>query len=194
MNCGNRRRHHRSCLVAALLLLAGCAARQPAPDSTTWQPDEATRTAYQAALSQLSAGDLDAAAAQLQSIHQAHPSLAGPVANLGLIAMRQGERDQARGYFQQALAAHPEHLHSLNALGVLARQDADFETAERYYRQALAVNPDFQPALRNLGILLELYRGELAEALALYQRYQALQPEEDPQVSEWIFDLDRRIE
>jgi len=48
MNCGNRRRHHRSCLVAALLLLAGCAARQPAPDSTTWQPDEATRTARRA--------------------------------------------------------------------------------------------------------------------------------------------------
>ena len=84
-------------------------------------------------------------------------------------------------------------VHSLNQLGLLAREQGKFEQAEQYYRQALAIQPDQPQVLRNLAILLDLYRGKLAEALSLYQRYQGLLEEEDAQVKDWIFDLKNRL-
>ena len=44
----------------------------------------------------------------------------------------------------------------------------------------------------NLGILHDLYLGDGARALALYDRYLALSPGGDATVSKWVADLRRR--
>mgnify|MGYP000329475949 CR=1 FL=1 len=84
-------------------------------------------------------------------------------------------------------------LYSLNYLGVIARQSGEFDLAERYYREALLINENDLASIRNLGILLDLYRGNLAEALALYERYQMLNNSGDPKIKDWIFDIKNRI-
>ncbi|MEO0578005.1 MAG: hypothetical protein AAFZ58_04890, partial [Pseudomonadota bacterium] len=60
------------------------------------------------------------------------------------------------------------------------------------YLKAVTVSPEYPLAHLNLGILNELYLGRLAEALESYQTYQALTPDEDPNVARWITDLTRR--
>jgi tetratricopeptide (TPR) repeat protein len=81
---------------------------------------------------------------------------------------------------------------ALNYLGQIMREKGDFDQAESYYRQALDQNPEDITAIRNLGILLDLYRGQFADALPLYEQYQSLLDEPDPQVKDWIFDIKNR--
>src|SRR5690606_33140267 len=84
-------------------------------------------------------------------------------------------------------------VHSLNQLAMLAREKGQFEQAEKHYRQVLALEPANPVVIRNLAILLDLYRGKLDEALALYEQYQSLQEEPDAKVKDWIFDLKNRL-
>ncbi|BES70429.1 hypothetical protein RE428_14470 [Marinobacter nanhaiticus D15-8W] len=187
----------RLCLaVVAALLLSACASQTPTPDvepETEGAVAPEVASAFAEAVALKRAGETVAAETEFLKLNGAHPDLPGPLANLGIIALERDENEQAEAYFQKAVAADPAHLHSLNYLGVLARQRGDFQAAEGYYRAALAVDPDFQPAVRNLAILLDLYRGEFDEALALYRHYQALQPEPDPKLKDWIFDLENRM-
>lgn len=183
-------------VLAVAVVLSACAMQTPVPDVETEAegavaPEVAAAFADAVALKK--AGETVAAETEFLKLNAAHPDLPGPLANLGIIAMERDEDEQAEAYFQKAVAADPAHLHSLNFLGVLARQRGDFEAAEGYYRAALAVDADFQPAVRNLAILLDLYRGELDEALALYRHYQELQSEPDPRLKDWIFDLENRM-
>ncbi len=103
------------------------------------------------------------------------------------------DHDQSQSQEQQAKAARANEVAVLNNRGVQAREQGDFKESEAYYRQALAIAPDYQPALINLAILLELYQGRLQEALDLVEQVQAMQVEPDPQVENWVFDLNNRI-
>lgn len=80
-----------------------------------------------------------------------------------------------------------------NYLGMIARTEGAFDEAESAYRSALNIDADFLPALRNLAILLDLYRGDIAQALPLYERYQSLLDEPDAQVKDWVFDIKSRL-
>jgi tetratricopeptide (TPR) repeat protein len=205
--------HRRVLGLLTIALLAGCAATpdsaqtsdsggriEAAGEAGTGDEGEAEvaareqlRARYADAVALKQGGEHERARAEFLRMHEAHPELSGPAANLGIIAMEQDDRDQAIAYFRQATTETRPHPHALNALGVLAREDGAFDEAEDYYRRALAARPDFQPAIKNLAILLELYRGELEEALVLVERLQALQPEPDPTIKGWIFDLKNRI-
>ena len=68
-----------------------------------------------------------------------------------------------------------------------------FEEARDNYEKALKIDPNYAYAHLNYGILLDLYLGELDNALDHYQTYQKLAPEEDKEVEKWIVDLERRI-
>lgn len=192
--------HWRTVLIVSVLVtLAACATTEPVPEQPATdeqaqaQADAFVRSQFTDAIALKKAGDVAQAEAHFLDLSQAHPELTGPLANLGIIAMERGDREQAQDYFNQVIALDPMHLHALNGLGVLARERGVFSEAEGYYRQALDADADFAPALKNLAILLELYQGRLEEALALVERYQALQDEPDPQLEGWVFDLKNRI-
>lgn len=176
-------------LALAALFIAGCAST---PDSGGGANTELT-SRFDDAVALKKGGAVDQARSEFLAIHRAHPELAGPAANLGILAMESSDHEQARAFFKQAVSGDRPSPHALNALGVLAREQGDFDQAENYYRRALEAQPDFEPAVRNLAILLELYRGQLAEALVLVERLQSIQTEPDPAVKSWIFDLENRI-
>ena len=191
-------RCRRAGLIMMVVLLSACAATGPEPGESDQAGEqeaigETLRADFADAVALKKTGELPEAEARFLALNEAHPDLAGPLANLGIIAMERNDVARAEEYFLQVIALQPEHAHALNHLGVIAREQGSFEQAERYYRQALAGNPDFQPALKNLAILLELYQGRLDEALALVEQYQALQDEPDPMLEGWIFDLKNRM-
>lgn len=73
------------------------------------------------------------------------------------------------------------------------RRQGDFAGALEAWNAALAQQPDDAQAHLNLGVLHDLYLGHPAEALARYERFQALQAGgPDPQVAKWIAEVRRR--
>ncbi len=78
------------------------------------------------------------------------------------------------------------------ALGVARRRQGQFKGARDAYDQALALNPMHADALLDQAILHDLYLGQRARALDLYQGYLALLPSGDATVSKWVADLKTR--
>jgi Flp pilus assembly protein TadD len=80
----------------------------------------------------------------------------------------------------------------LNQLGVAQRRAGQFEQARAAYEAAIALNPDATAPQLNLAILLDLYLGDNARALALYQRCQELSPADAPLLGRWAAELKAR--
>ncbi|MGP4845786.1 tetratricopeptide repeat protein [Marinobacter sp. 1Y8] len=187
------------CLMVAVFasLLAACASTPdtaPVDENSSLTDEQAeVQARFHEAVVLQNSGDLDGAKEIYLGLHEANPELAAPLVNLGAIAMAQDKPGDAEVLFEQAVAIDPAQLQSLNALGMLARERGDFDTAESDYRQALENDPDFAPAVLNLAILLDLYRGQLTEALRYYEHYQTIAPEPNPRLKDWIFDIKNRI-
>jgi len=201
-------------MLVTASLLSACASNSKLP-STSSESEQARASLLEEARSQFSKAvdlinqnhasneDLDEAKELLLSVNKANPEYLGPIMNLGIIAVKQDQLSDAKSYFQQVVDLNATkkvaqqnlklRLASLNYLGVIAREEGQFDEAEKYYREVLAQEPNDKAALRNLAILLDLYRGQLVEALALYKQYQGLLDEHDSKVKDWIFDVNSRI-
>lgn len=210
-----------SLAAAALLALAGCdsigfrskpATAAPAPAASASAPvgaasapgdaagavvlaevTPATQRAFDDALAALKAGRDAEARTRLQAIARSDPELAGPHANLGLIARHAGRLDEAVAELERATALDPRQPVMWNQLGITYRQDGQFAKARAAYEHAIALDPGYATAIVNLGVLEDLYLGEPAQALALYTRYLALTPAGDPLVAKWVADLHNRL-
>lgn len=80
----------------------------------------------------------------------------------------------------------------LNQQGIDLRKAGQFAKAREAYEQAIAKDASYAPAALNLGILFDLYLGDNARALALYDRYLALTPQGDSTVTKWVAELKNR--
>lgn len=181
-------------LLALMGWLGGCAT---SPDiggeASAPSPQTVLQQNFRGAVAAMVADNHESARQKFEALHENHPERTGPLANLGILAFSAGDQERARAYFAQVLALDAAHPVALNHLGVLARQAGEFTQAESYYRDALAAESDYLPALMNLAILLDIYLGRPAEALALYEQYQALAKDPNPRLKDWIFDAKNRI-
>ena len=123
------------------------------------------------------AGRLSEAEAAYQRLLAREPALPDSWYNLAVLQKKLGHFDAALVSYSQALhhgVTQPEEVH-LNR-GVIysdcLRQDA---AAESELKTALSRNPNYIPALLNLANLCEDL-GKRDEALALYERILALEP------------------
>jgi len=195
-------------VVIMALLTVGCAgtatntnavtAVATTPKPSAVKPPEAAvnsnvRTQYDAAVGAMRSGNISQAKNMMANLTQSSPDLAGPYVNLGIIHFRADEIEKAEQAFQQALKVNPKSAVSLNHLGIIYRGKGKFNEARENYENALRIDPNYAYAHLNFGILLDLYLGELENALAHYQRFQQLAPKEDKEVMKWIVDLERRI-
>lgn len=185
-------------LLTLALLLSACAGTKvlvkEASKERVDTVDAQVVQQYKNGLELQKKGKHEQAIAIYEALHQRHPGYIGPLVNLGIIAMKQERFEEAKHYFFQVIELEAQQKQALNYLGMLARINGEFEQAEVYYRQALAVDPNYPDAVRNLGILLDLYRGRFEEALTLYEHYQSLQTDPDPQIKDWIFDTKNRLQ
>lgn len=185
----------RAGLMLTVAALAGCATGPGPGDSREADKGAVTpefRSQYQQVVA-LMDQDPVRARQELEQLHQVRPELTGPLLNLCILDFRDDRTEAARACFEKVLVKAPEQPDALNHLGVLARQEGAFGEAEDYYRRALTADPEHLPSIRNLGIVLDLYQGRHREALDLYQEYQALLPEPDPMVAQWVADLKNRL-
>ena len=165
------------------------AARTPA---STGPIAPATQRAYDDALALLRAGHPAEAERGFRALTLSDPDLAGPHANLGLIAREAGRLPEAVAELEKATTLAPGLAVAWNQLGLAYRQNGDFTQARDAYGHAITIDPNYAAAVLNLGVLDDLYLGDSAQALALYTRYLALTPAGDPVVTKWVADVRNR--
>jgi Flp pilus assembly protein TadD len=191
------------CALAVALLAAGCASNpkpevpvaastQPAAGATLPAVDVAAQRSFDEARRALAAGQTAEAEARFLALTQSNPELGGPHASLGLIYQQAGKTHEAVLQFEAAVKASPQQPAYLNQLGVAYRQTGQFDKAREAYEKAISLAPDQTAAMLNLGILHDLYLGDPARALELYERYLMLTPAGDAMVSKWVVDLKNR--
>ena len=152
----------------------------------------ATQRAYDDALALMRAGHAADAERGFRALTQSDPDLAGPHANLGLLARQGGHLPEAVKELEKATALAPGLAVAWNQLGLAYRQSGEFTKARDAYGRALAIDPNYATAVLNLGVLDDLYLGDSAHALELYTRYLALTPAGDPAVAKWVADVKNR--
>jgi len=186
---------HRIVIMLLLLVMTACASFEKTKQTTDTPIGVNTEIQhrFERALNHQKQGEYDQAKVIYQSIVSQEPLYISPVLNLGIIAINQARFDEAKNFFEAVIESDKTHPVALNYLGFIAREAGDFDLSETYYRQIIVVDPNDLNAIRNLGILLDLYRGRLEDALALYEQYQGLLAEPDPKIKDWIFDTKNRL-
>jgi Flp pilus assembly protein TadD len=193
-------------LLAVALLAAGCAsspkldaqdqsaaaAAKVAASSVAPPVDAAAQRSFDEARRALAAGQTAEAERRFLALTRSNPELGGPFAGLGLIYQQAGKPAEAVQQFEAAVKASPQQPAYLNQLGVAYRQQGQFDKAREAYEKAISLAPDHATAMLNLGILNDLYLGDPARALELYERYLLLTPAGDATVSKWVVDLKNR--
>jgi tetratricopeptide (TPR) repeat protein len=167
-------------------------AAAPAPAASLAPASPAAQRAFDDALALLRANRPADAERAFRAIAQSDPDLAGPHANLGLIARNAGRLPEAVTELERAVQLDPRMAAAWNQLAIAYRQQGQFAKARTAYETALAIDPSYAGAALNLGILNDLYLGEPARALELYNRYLELTPAGDPTVVKWVAELKNR--
>lgn len=179
--------------LLAMIVLSGCVTAPTPPESDTQAEQAMLEASFNEAVQAMEQGDPAEARSRFEQLAEDYPDKAGPMVNLGIIAFQEGDTEMATTWFERALEVNPDQVQALNHLGVIARNAGEFDDAEGYYRAALAVEPDYAPAILNLAFLLDIYLGNPAEAVDLYERYQSVASEPHPRLEDWIFDAKNRI-
>ena len=171
---------------------AGASAIAAPKAASTGPIAPATQRAYDDALALMRAGHAADAERGFRALTRSDPDLAGPHANLGLLARQAGHFPEAVSELEKATTLAPGLAVAWNQLGLAYRQSGEFTKARAAYDSALAIDPNYATAVLNLGVLDDLYLGDSARALELYTRYLALTPAGDPVVTKWVADVKNR--
>lgn len=110
---------------------------------------------------------------------------------------RYGKAERSEGSLdrteiEKALQARPQDAAAHNQLGIVLRREGRFAEAKAAYEKAIALAPTQATPVLNLAVLTDLYLQQPAQALALYERVQALLPAQDTQVGKWIAEVKSR--
>lgn len=177
----------------ALLAAPATAVLETKPTPKALPPvDAATQAQFDHALQTQRAGRTDDALRLWAAFTLAHSELGGAHANLGVLHRQAGRDAEAIAALERAVKLSPSQPRYFNELGISYRNVGQFAKAQQAYESALALDASHAPALLNLGILHDLYLGNGAKALALYERYLALTTVGDPAVTKWAADLRQR--
>jgi Flp pilus assembly protein TadD len=117
--------------------------------------------------------------------------------NLFKARMALGDSPEALGELEkQARERGAASARLENLWGSVLVSQGNFTGARTVFETIRAAQPDYALAARNLGIVLDMYLGDLQGALEQYTAYRALlqqQGRQDPQLDNWLADLNNRL-
>ncbi|MDP5210660.1 tetratricopeptide repeat protein [Microbulbifer sp. 2205BS26-8] len=182
-------------LLGLALIVTACAGTQTPTgkisDYTAVRVSGSVKRDFERSLDHLAEREYEFAIALLQSVVAREQRLPAPYINLGIAHYQMDNEKDAEDAFLRALELDENHPVATNELAVLYRRQGRFADARHLYVHALAENPEYLPLIKNLGILCDLYLQDLECALAQFQHYVQLEPQ-DQDVSIWLADLKRR--
>ena len=152
----------------------------------------AVQRSFDDARKALRAGRTDEAERGFRALAKEHPELGGAHANLGLIYRHANKLPESVAELELAVRASPSQALYYNQLGISYRESGQFQKAREAYEKAIDLDASYASPILNLGILHDLYLWDGPRALELYDRYLALSPGGDAQVSKWVADLKNR--
>ncbi len=174
------------CLSGALISACTSLPQGAVPISTQ------TEAAFRQAVALAKAGQTTKAISAFTRIARAEPKLTGAHVNLGMLFLTQSEYQKSVDELNTAIELNPTHAIAYAHLGLALRKQGKFDMAKAAYEHAIQLDSRYALAHLNLGILLDLYLGDVNEALVQYRRYQALDGDKDKTVEKWIVDLERQ--
>ncbi len=154
--------------------------------------DAATRRNFDQAVILINNRDFEQAIALLEPVVETSPGVTAPYINLAMVYRKVDKSKLAEEQLKTALNLIPAHPVASNEYGLLLRKAGRFDEARNVYEQALMTFPDYLPVRRNLGILCDLYLNDPECALAQYELYNEVNPE-NKQVKMWITELQFRL-
>lgn len=97
--------------------------------------------------------------------------------SLGNLYYDKGEAGQAVLYYRRALDIDPALPGVWTDLGAMYWRNENIGLAERAFREAIAQDAGFGHAYVNLGLLLQLAKGDVMEARAVWQQLLTASPD-----------------
>lgn len=125
------------------------------------------------------------------SLTKDRPELAGPYANLAIIALKEKEPEKAIELVGQALRKNPNLPEALNMMAYLEQIKGNIRSAENYYKRAIDNNANYSLAHYNLALLYDVYLQDIESAIAHYERYMELINNEDKNTADWLEQIKR---
>jgi len=203
--------------VGASVLLSACSGVGFNEGRGAWNAPEYVyqpawlKRKYAQAIKPMEKQDYEQAAVTLEKFVNDYPGYPGAHVNLAIAYDRLQRQEDAYVQLDAAEALITDYPPALNQRGLMQRRDGDFRAAEQTWRRAVEKDPGYLNGWYNLGVLYDLYLQDLSQALAAYEEYQrqlvnsgestyelgrhipppAIDP--DPEVEQWIIDLQRRI-
>ncbi len=127
-----------------------------------------------------------------KSVTEREKRLPAPYVDLAIAYERINNTRLAEENLISALKLEIGNAVANNELGLLYRKAGRFKAARVAYQNAINAHPDYLPAKRNLGVLCDIYIHDYACALAQFQDYLELKPD-DKIVAIWVADLKQRM-
>ena len=184
-------------LLLSVLLLSACATSEGPSEPVSQQDvDKALKATsesdvqkYREAIALLGNGELDKAHEALTEFTEDHPHLAGPWANLALIAIKRNKMEDAEKLLNKALERNPNLAQAYNLMAYIEKQRGNIVKAKDLYIKAIELKENYALAHYNLALIYDIYIQDIPKAVAHYQKYMALNKTPDKKTAEWIEQL-----
>ncbi|MCW8987422.1 MAG: tetratricopeptide repeat protein [Gammaproteobacteria bacterium] len=181
-------------LIILAALLSSCASspdtdNQTLSDSNPLEQSDSEISRYKEALTFLNSGKYDAAKEIFLELKSERPELAGPDANLAVIALKNNSPDKALELVKLALIKNPNLAQALNLLAYLEQLNGEIHLAEKHYKEAIKNKDDYAIAHYNIALLYDVYLQDIASAIPHYERYMTLTNNKDKATADWLEQL-----
>lgn len=181
------------------LLLSSCATTNEPSNTTSsgmnhLEQSNDEKIAYKKALTFLNNENLGSAKEIFLQISDERPELAGPHANLAIIALKNNNPERALELVKIALNKNPRFAQALNLLAYLEQISGKILAAEKHYKEAIENKNDYAIAHYNLALLYDVYFQDIEKAIPHYEKYMKLINNEDKNTADWLEQIKREID
>ena len=184
----------KSLLLSVFLSACSSTNEKPVISSSGLDPfdqSESERNQYKKAISFLNKNDNDTAKEIFLTFKSERPELAGPYANLAIIALKNNKHDEALDLVKIALTKNPNLPQALNLLAYFEQLNGDVRSAEKHYKEAIKNKNDYAIAHYNIALLYDVYLQDVERAIPYYEQYMKLINNNDKNTADWLEQLKR---